>query len=165
MLGRFNHVLIVCLLCPWCRLSWSRDALFQMDGYRDAWWWNDTLRCPLCGQPSPSKGAHDEVRMLGALIHNVKELTRARKLCFLQGRAQPKGKRATSNAYGKPDYSARANADGGLLGTDAGNRRYSGVYIFSFWCAASLLQSVHFATDQMFQFSSFHAFRSFTGSL
>ena len=160
---RLNDVLIVCLYVLGVAFP-GRGMHFPNGWIRDAWWWNDTLRCPLCGQPSPSKGANDEVRSLGALMH-VKELPRAKKLGFLQGRAQPKGKRATSNAYGKPDYSARASADGGLLGTDAGNRRYSGVYIFSFWCAASLLQSVHFATDQMFQFSSFHAFRSFTGSL
>ena len=121
-----------------------------MDGYyRDAWWPKDKLQCPFCGQQSPSIETNDQDRELDALMHNVKELPRAKKLGFLQGRAQPKGKRATSNAYGKPDYSARASADGGLLGTDAFHLRHSGVYIFSFWCASALLQSVHSITVQM----------------
>ena len=69
-------------------------------------------------------------------MHNMKELPYSKRLAFLQGRAQPKGKRATTNAFGSHDYSARASSDVGLLGSDRLRTYHAGVDMFSFWYVA-----------------------------
>ena len=73
------------------------------------------------------------------LVHNLREVSQARRLVYMTGREQSCGKRAATNAFGSADFNARVGADEGLYGTEFRRQhKVTGVYLFSFWYACTL---------------------------
>ena len=68
---------------------------------------------------------------------NLQTIAYAKKLRFAKGKAQRKGKSASSGAYGLPDYKERVNADrAAYQGVDSLAELRAmmlGVHIFEFW--------------------------------
>ena len=69
------------------------------------------------------------------LVHNLREVSQARRLVYMTGREQACGRRAATNAFGSADFNERVGADEGLYGTEFRKHKVTGVYLFSFWYA------------------------------
>ena len=96
-----------------------------------------TMACGICGRPSPGERDCLDSRSLRAYLMNLQTIAYAKKLRFTKGKAQRKGKSASSGAYGLPDYKERVNADRAAyqgVGSLAERRAMMlGVHIFEFW--------------------------------
>ena len=105
--------------------------------FRRAYFWKGTSHCPICGKPCPSTESNDLAKEQDALVDNLREVSSAKRLVYMSGRAQVTGKRASVNAFQQADFYARVSADDGLFGnTGYRTNHVTGVYIFSFWYAA-----------------------------
>ena len=111
------------------------DCPFLLGGFREAYFWKGTSECPICRKPCPSKESNDISKEQDMLVHNLREVSQARRLVYMTGREQSCGKRAATNAFGSADFDARVGADEGLYGTEFRRNKVTGVYLFSFWYA------------------------------
>ena len=73
--------------------------------------WPKKMACGMCGRLSPDERDCLDSRTLLVYLMNLQTIAYAKKLRFTKGKAQRKGKSASSGAYGLPDYKERVNAD------------------------------------------------------